>query len=153
VLHARRSLEAAAAGEGTVTAEDIAGLLGRPVDEVADLLRLAQQPTSLDAPLEHEPGASMLEQVPDEQAIDPLGRQLGAEAQRLLETGLAELNGRERDVLVSRYGLHGREPQTLEALAEELHITRERVRQIQHEALIKLKRRMANLGVHRDSLF
>jgi RNA polymerase nonessential primary-like sigma factor len=56
-------------------------------------------------------------------------------------------------VLVSRYGLHGREPQTLEALAEALQITRERVRQIQHEALIKLKRRMAQRGVHRDSLF
>jgi RNA polymerase nonessential primary-like sigma factor len=95
----------------------------------------------------------MLEQVPDEQGIDPLGRQLDAEAQQLLENGLAELNGREREVLVCRYGLHGREPQTLEALAAQLQITRERVRQIQHEALIKLKRRMANLGVHRDSLF
>ncbi|MDZ7590370.1 MAG: sigma factor-like helix-turn-helix DNA-binding protein [Rubrivivax sp.] len=69
---------------------------------------------------------------------------------------MTELNGRESEVLVSRYGLHGREPQTLEALealAEALQITRERVRQIQHEALIKRKRRMAQPGVHRDSLF
>ncbi|HSQ72484.1 MAG TPA: RNA polymerase sigma factor RpoS [Rubrivivax sp.] len=153
VLRARRTLGAAASGEGAVAAEDIAGLLGRPVEDVAELLRLAKQPTSLDAPVDHEPGGSMLEQVPDEQGIDPLGRQLDAEAQQLLENGLAELNGREREVLVCRYGLHGREPQTLEALAAQLQITRERVRQIQHEALIKLKRRMANLGVHRDSLF
>ena len=153
VLRARRTLEAAASGQGPVTAEDIAGLIGRPVDEVAELLRLAQQPTSLDAPVDHEPGASMMEQVPDEQGIAPLGRRLDAEARRLLESGLTELNAREREVLVSRYGLHGREPQTLEALAEALHITRERVRQIQHEALVKLKRRMAHLGVHRESLF
>ena len=158
VLRARRTLEAAASGQGPVTAEDIAGLIGRPVDggtlfldEVAELLRLAQQPTSLDAPVDHEPGASMMEQVPDEQGIDPLGRRLDAEARRLLESGLTELNAREREVLVSRYGLHGREPQTLEELAEALHITRERVRQIQHEALVKLKRRMAHLGVHRES--
>ena len=153
VLRARRTLEAAAPGQGPVTAEDIAGLLGRPVHEVAELLCLAQQPTSLDAPVNQEPGESMMEQVPDEQGLDPLGRQLDAEAHRLLESGLTELNGREREVLVSRYGLHGREPQTLEALAEALQITRERVRQIQHEALIKLKRRMAQRGVHRDSLF
>jgi RNA polymerase nonessential primary-like sigma factor len=153
VLRARRTLEARAPAAGVVAAEDIAGLLGRPVEEVADLLRLAQLPTSLDAPLDSDPGASMLEQVADEHAIDPLGRQLDAEAQHLLENGLAELNSREREVLVSRYGLHGREPQTLEALAVQLRVTRERVRQIQHEALVKLKRRMANLGVHRDSLF
>jgi len=153
VLRARRTLEAAAPGQGPVTAEDIAGLLGRPAHEVTELLRLAQQPTSLDAPVNHEPGESMMEQVPDEQGLDPLGRQLDAEAHRLLESGLTELNGREREVLVSRYGLHGREPQTLEALSEVLQITRERVRQIQHEALIKLKRRMAQRGVHRDSLF
>jgi RNA polymerase nonessential primary-like sigma factor len=153
VLRARRTLEAAAPGQGPVTAEDVAGLLGRPLDEVAALLRLAQHPTSLDAPVDHEPGASLMEQVPDQQGIDPLGRQLDAEARRLLENGLAELNGRERQVLVARYGLHGREPQTLEALATELQVTRERVRQIQHEALVKLKRRLASLGVHRDALF
>ena len=153
VLRARRTLEARAPAKGTVTAEAIASMLGRPMEEVADLLRLAQLPTSLDAPLDGDPGASMLERVVDEEAIDPLGRQLDAEAQHLLESGLAALNNREREVLVSRYGLHGREPRTLEALAAELRITRERVRQIQHEALVKLKRRMANLGVHRDSLF
>ena len=153
VLRARRTLEAAAWGQGPVTAEDIAGLIGRPVDEVAELLRLAQQPTSLDAPVDHEPGASMMEQVPDEQGIDPLGRRLDAGARRLLGSGLTGLDAREPEGLVSRYGLHGREPQTLEELAEALHITRERVRQIQHEALVKLKRRMAHLGVHRESLF
>ena len=153
VLRARRALEVDGGGDGSVSPDDIAALLGRPVVQVVALLHLAEQPASLDAPLDHEAGASLLEEVADEQAIDPLGRRLSVEARRLLEGGLAELSGREREVLVSRYGLHGREPQTLDVLAEQLHLTRERVRQIQVEALSKLKRRMARKGVDRDSLF
>jgi RNA polymerase nonessential primary-like sigma factor len=153
VLRARRALEVDGGGDGSVSPDDIAALLGRPVVQVVALLHLAEQPASLDAPLDHEAGASLLEEVADEQAIDPLGRRLSVEARRLLEGGLAELSGREREVLVSRYGLHGREPQTLDVLAEQLHLTRERVRQIQVEALSKLKRRMARQGVDRDSLF
>jgi RNA polymerase nonessential primary-like sigma factor len=98
-------------------------------------------------------GESMLEQVADEQAIDPLGQRLGEEAQVLLEHGLADLSAREREVLAGRYGLHGRDPQTLEDLAAQLHLTRERVRQIQQEALLKLKRGMARQGVDRNALF
>ena len=153
VLRARRALEVDGGGDGSVSPDDIAARLGRPVVQVVALLHLAEQPASLDAPLDHEAGASLLEEVADEQAIDPLGRRLSVEARRLLEGGLAELSGREREVLVSRYGLHGREPQTLDVLAEQLHLTRERVRQIQVEALSKLKRRMARQGVDRDSLF
>jgi len=153
VLRARRALEVDGGGDGSVSPDDIAALLGRPVVQVVALLHLAEQPASLDAPLDHEAGASLLEEVADEQAIDPLGRRLSVEARRLLEGGLAELSGREREVLVSRYGLHGREPQTLDVLAEQLHLTRERVRQIQVEALSKLKRHMARQGVDRDSLF
>jgi RNA polymerase nonessential primary-like sigma factor len=153
VLRARRALEADGGGEGSVSPDDIAVLLGRPVAEVVALLNLAEQPASLDAPRDHEAGASLLEEVADEHAVDPLGRRLGAEAQRLLEGGLAQLNEREREVLVGRYGLHGCEPQTLDALAERLRLTRERVRQIQVEALIKLKRGLARQGVDRDSLF
>ena len=144
VLKARRSLEARLGGERTVTAEDIAAEVGRPAAEVAELLHLAEQPASLDVPMARsETGESMLEQVADDQAIDPLGQRLGEEAQQLLEAGLAQLNAREREVLTGRYGLHGREPQTLEDLAAQLRLTRERVRQIQQEALIKLKRNMA----------
>jgi RNA polymerase nonessential primary-like sigma factor len=55
--------------------------------------------------------------------------------------------------LIGRFGLHRGEPETLEAVAERLEITRERVRQIQQEALTKLKRHMAQRGIHRDSIF
>ncbi len=156
VLKARRSLEARHDGERKVSTEDIAAELGRPVHEVADLLHLAEQPSSLDLPSERhgpEGGESVLEQVADDHAIDPLGLRLGEEAQQLLEAGLLQLNTREREVLAGRFGLHSREPQTLEDLAAQLQLTRERVRQIQQEALLKLKRSMARLGVDRDALF
>ena len=71
----------------------------------------------------------------------------------LLQHGLDELNEREREVVRGRYGLHDREPETLEMLASRLGLTRERIRQIQQEALAKLKRRMLRQGINRESLF
>jgi RNA polymerase nonessential primary-like sigma factor len=71
----------------------------------------------------------------------------------LLEEGLASLNEREREILAGRYGLADREPETLETLADRLGLTRERIRQIQQESLLKLRRRMARRGVDPGALF
>ena len=159
VLKARRALEAAAASHGAgdqpVRVEDVAAAVGRPVREVSDLLKYAEQPTSLDAPLERSEGnaESLLDSVADDGASDPMSLTLGNEVELLLQHGLDALNAREREVVIGRYGLGDREPETLEVLAERLGLTRERVRQIQQEALVKLKRRMARDGVNRDSIF
>jgi len=161
VLKARRALEAESARNGAqdrpVRVEDVAAAVGRPVQEVSDLLRFSELPTSLDAPLERFPaenGAeSMLDSVADDGASDPMSLTLSNEVEQLLNHGLHELNDREREVLSGRYGLQDREPETLEVLAERLGLTRERIRQIQQEALLKLKRRMIRNGVNRDSIF
>jgi RNA polymerase nonessential primary-like sigma factor len=157
VLKARRSLETedarAAGGDRPVSDEEVAARLGRPVREVSELLRLAEHPSSLDAPLDRDGSESVLETVADDQATDPLGLTLSHEAVNLLAEGLASLSEREREVLAGRYGLEDREPETLEALAERLGLTRERIRQIQQESLLKLKRRMVRQGVDRDALF
>jgi RNA polymerase nonessential primary-like sigma factor len=158
VLKMRRALESEnkQPGDGAergVSVEQVAAALGRPVQEVAALLRFAEQPTSLDAPLERDQGESMLDTVADDQALDPLGHTLVREVEQLLRTGISELNEREREVLTGRYGLHDREPETLEVLAERMGLTRERIRQIQQEALVKLKRRMVRQGIDRDSIF
>jgi RNA polymerase nonessential primary-like sigma factor len=151
VFKARRALEAAARlpgeAERSIGIDEIAGVLRRPPAQVAELLKLAEQPMSLDG------GASMLDGVADEQAVDPTGLMLDHEAVQILETGLSELTEREREVLAGRFGLHDREPETLEDLAARLGLTRERIRQIQQESLLKLKRRMARQGVHREALF
>jgi RNA polymerase nonessential primary-like sigma factor len=161
VLKARRALEAMASarGEGDrpVRVEDVAAEVGRPVQEVAELLRFGEQPTSLDAPVDRHGGdgasESVLDGVADDGAGDPMNLTLSNEVERLLENGLDELSEREREVVSGRYGLGDREPETLEVLAERLSLTRERIRQIQQEALLKLKRRMIRQGIDRDSLF
>lgn len=161
VLKARRALESQGNdgldGERPVRVEDVAAAVGRPVREVTELLRFAEQPTSLDAPLERHPSdnssESVLDTVADDGSSDPMSLTLSNEVERLLENGLDELNEREREVLAGRYGLRDREPETLEVLAERLGLTRERIRQIQQEALLKLKRRMIRAGIDRDSIF
>jgi RNA polymerase nonessential primary-like sigma factor len=157
VLKARRALEAEAAhidgGEQPVRVEDIAARVGRPVQEVSDLLKYSESPASLDAPLDRDGSESMLDSVADDGASDPVNLTLNHEVGVLLQHGLDELNDREREVLAGRYGLRDREPETLEVLAERLGLTRERIRQIQQEALVKLKRRMARNGINRESLF
>lgn len=161
VLKARRALEAQAVHFDDVDKrariEDIAAALNRPVREVAELLKLAEVPASLDAPLDRsaiEQGAeTLLDALADEHAGDPEGLTLTHELSMLLENGLQDLGKREREVLAGRYGLHDREPETLEVIAERLGLTRERVRQIQQEALVKLRRGMTRNGVAKDSVF
>ena len=162
VLKARRALEAESASAGTnerpVRIEDIAALLGRPAKEIDALLKFAEMPTSLDAPIERNAGEggggdSVIDGVADDGATDPMSLALGHEVDLLLAHGLDELNDREREVVAGRYGLGDREPETLEVLAERLGLTRERIRQIQQEALLKLRRRMQRQGVGRDSIF
>jgi RNA polymerase nonessential primary-like sigma factor len=163
VLRARRALEGerALAGEGDdrpVRAERIAERLGRPPQEVADLLRHAEQPASLDAPRGFASdgdglGESLLDGVAGDGHDDPEDQLLHHELGSLVEGELLELSKREREVLTGRFGLYNREPETLEALAERLGLTRERVRQIQQEALVKLKRHLQRRGIDRDSVF
>jgi RNA polymerase nonessential primary-like sigma factor len=162
VLRARRALEAQAAHFGQartsgIRTEELAAALGRPLAEVAALLKFAETPASLDAPLDRasaEPDAeTLLDAVADEESADPMSRALGHEVEALLSHGLELLNPREREVLAGRYGLGSREAETLEVLAGRLKLTRERVRQIQQEALGKLRRSMARNGVDKPAIF
>ncbi len=162
VLRARRTLEndpafAAARngfeGEG-VRVEDVAALLGRDVQEVADLLAFAETPKSLDAVMDRSDDEHTLgDLLADDLTLDPLGVTQNHEVERLLNNWIEGLTYREREVLEGRFGLHDREPDTLEVLSDRLGLTRERVRQIQNEALLKLKRRMVRDGVTRFALF
>nr|WP_249937030.1 RNA polymerase sigma factor RpoS [Roseateles sp. DAIF2] len=158
VLKARRALEALRSQDGqeaVVRAEDIAAQLNQPLAHVAELLAYAELPSSLDSPVDRngEGGESMMDLVADEQAVDPMGLRLSHELEALLAHGLASLNEREREVLAGRYGLADREPETLDVLAIRLGLTRERIRQIQIEALNKLKRNMMRHGISRDAIF
>lgn len=158
VLRARRAVEALPVGEAVderTRAGQIALQLGRPVEEVMELLGYLDQPTSLDAPLDrHAEGSeSVLDRLADEGGADPAGERLHHEVESWLTAGLGSLSEREREVLAGRFGLEGRDAETLDSLAQRLGLTRERVRQIQLEALGRLKRNLARMGVRKDALF
>lgn len=161
VLRARRTLEndpvfmeARRGDADAVRVEDVAALLGRDVQEVAQLLALAEAPRSLDAVVDRSEDEHTLgDFMADELAVDPTGVTQNHEVERLLASWIDALTHREKEVLEGRFGLHHREPETLEVLSDRLGLTRERVRQIQNEALGKLKRQMARNGIDKEALF
>ncbi|MGK5032747.1 RNA polymerase sigma factor RpoS [Janthinobacterium sp. MDT1-19] len=152
ILRGKYHLEAQHHDGKDATAEDIAHLVGRPVEEVQDILALSEHATSLDAPLDNDPQSSLMDMLPGASEDSPDARAEHHEMTVLVRDWLTKLPDKQRVVIMRRFGLDNDDPATLETLAEEMGVTRERVRQIQQEALIKLKRAMAARGVVRDSL-
>ncbi len=137
----------------SATFEDIAHLLGKTAEEVAALLALAEAPASLDGPHGEEGAGSLLDAVADPHGASPEWKVAQRELETLTGRWLEGLDSKHRRVIERRYGLNGEDPATLEDLARELDLTRERVRQIQQEALARLKRLLDSRGVHRDALY
>jgi RNA polymerase nonessential primary-like sigma factor len=150
VLRAKRHLEAA--NEHEPRPEDIADLLGRPVVEVRRVLGHGEHLASLDAPLEIDPMLSIGESIADEAGTTPESQLASAEIQGLVREWLNQLNHKQRQVIERRFGLNGCEVATLEALADRLGVTRERVRQIQIEALAQLRRALKRRGLSKEVL-
>ncbi len=150
VLRAMRNLEAVGGRESGV--EEIAQLLDKPVEEVRQVLALNEHVASLDAPLEIDPSLSIGESLADD-SVEPPDMQIQtAEVEHLVTEWIGMLGDKQRQVIEARYGLNGREVATLEELAERLSLTRERVRQIQIEALAQLRRILKRRGVSKDVL-
>ena len=152
ILRAKYHLEAQHYDGKDATAEDIAYLVGRPVDDVQDILALSEHATSLDAPLDNDPQASLMDMLPGDSDDGPDVRAEHHEVTRLVRDWLAKMPDKQRMVIVRRFGLDNDDPATLEQLASEMGVTRERVRQIQQEALVKLKRALTARGVDKDAL-
>ena len=150
VLRAMRHLEASSARETGL--EEIAQLLDKPVEEVRQILALNEHVASLDAPLDIDPSLSIGESIADEQAESPETQIHNVEVETLVVEWIGMLGEKQRQVIERRYGLNGCEMATLEELAESLSLTRERVRQIQIEALAQLRRILKRRGVSRDIL-
>jgi len=149
-LRARRHLEASSGQEPRV--EDIAHLLGRDAEEVRRVLEHNERLASLDAPLDLDPMLSIGESIADEAGAGPEHRLAASETEALVREWLAHLNDKQRTVIEQRFGLNGHEACTLEHLAERLAVTRERVRQIQIEALAQLRRVLKRRGLSKDEL-
>lgn len=152
VLRAKYHLEAQHHDGKDATCEDIAHLLDRAVDDVQDILALSEHAASLDAPLDGDPQASLLDMLPGNSDDAPDSQAEHHEIMALVRDWLKQMPEKQRVVVMRRFGLDNEDPATLEELAVQMGVTRERVRQIQQEALIKLKRALTARGVGRDAL-
>ncbi len=139
-------------GETDPSLEDIAHLVDKPVDEVRRILSLNERMASLDAPLDIDPMLSIGEAIPDEQSRLPEDILQCNEVESYVHDWLEQLSEKQRWVIERRYGLNGNEIATLEDLADDLELTRERVRQIQMEALQMLRKILRRNGVSKDVL-
>jgi RNA polymerase nonessential primary-like sigma factor len=153
VLRALRHLEMHGMKDGREPSlDDVAHLLGKPVEQVRRVIGYNEHVASLDAPLDRETGLSIGDGIADDAALAPELLLHNTEIENWVRQWLAELAPRQRAVIERRYGLNGCDTATLEELAREIGVTRERVRQIQAEALDKLRARLARRGLDRDAL-
>ncbi len=150
ILRAFRHLELANGKETRL--EQIAHLIDRSVDDVRRAITLNEHIASLDAPLEIDPDHTIADAIADDNALDPEELLQSTEVGSLVNQWVEQLTDKQRRVLERRYGLGGAEISTLEEVAAELNLTRERVRQIQIEALDQLRRVIKRGGVTRENL-
>jgi RNA polymerase nonessential primary-like sigma factor len=135
------------------TSEEIASLLDRPIGEVKRMLGLNERITSVDTPYGKDADKPLVDMLPDEQARDPTENIQSDGVHANLDHWLAKLNDKQREVVERRFGLHGYQSSTLEQVANELGVTRERVRQIQMDALKRLRDILEKEGFSLDAFF
>lgn len=135
------------------TCEDIAEKVGKPVADVERMMRLNERVTSLDIPSMMDSERPVVDTVADHYDSDPASLLQDSNMGDSILQWLDELSEKQRDVIVRRFGLRGHEANTLEEVGHEIGLTRERVRQIQVEALKRLRGIIERQGLNRESTF
>ena len=135
------------------TTEDVASLMEKPVGEVKRMLGLNERIASVDTPFGKDADKPLVDMLPDDAVHDPTEHIQDNDVQSHLDHWLGKLNEKQREVVERRFGLHGYEHATLERVAQELGVTRERVRQIQMDALRRLRDILEKEGFSVDSFF
>ena len=137
VVHVERQLVQQLGREPT--SAEIASELDTTVREVRDVLRMAQQPISLEKPIGEEEESELGDFVEDQTAESPFEQAADQLRRENLRRALAALPEREREVIEMRFGLSGERPYTLEEVGRAFNVTRERIRQIENHTLKKLE--------------
>ncbi|MFZ5562239.1 MAG: RNA polymerase sigma factor RpoS [Pseudomonadota bacterium] len=135
------------------SAEEIARLLDRPVEDVQRMLGLNERVSSIDAPVAGDSEKTLAETLADVTIPDPATQVQDDDMRVNLDLWLDELPEKQREVLARRFGLRGHEVATLEEVGEEIGLTRERVRQIQVDGLRRLRELLEGQGLSSDSVF
>ncbi|WIO75620.1 RNA polymerase sigma factor RpoS [Porticoccaceae bacterium LTM1] len=135
------------------SAEEIATLLDKPIQDVYRMLGLNERVSSVDISLGHDSDKTLVETIADQHRSDPEELVEDGDLVHALEHWLDELPQKQREVIARRFGLQGYEISTLEEVGKEIGLTRERVRQIQVEALKRLREIVQKQGLDSETLF
>ena len=149
-LRAARKLEQTM--ECEPTPEDIARMVDKPVANVERMLGLRDRVSSVDVPVGKDNDRPLLEIIPDQSNPEPSTVLQNADVMANLEMWLNQLDEKQRQVVLRRFGMHGYERTTLEEVGRELGVTRERVRQIQMDALRHLRKILESHGFSEEIL-
>ena len=133
--------------------EEIARFLDKPIEDVKRVMGLNERVASVDSPMNKDSEKSVLDAIPDENNSDPALILQDEDFNRHLELWLTQLNDKQRRVVEGRFGLNGMQTSTLEEVGVQIGVTRERVRQIQVEALSKLREILEREGFSADAVF
>jgi RNA polymerase primary sigma factor len=123
----------------TPTRAELAQAAGMPEEQLIELLQSMVEPASLDAPMGEEGDRNLADVIPAEEGQSPSARVFRHAVEEEVVRALKSLTPREQEVLRMRFGLNGHLPHTLEQIGKQLHITRERARQLELQALEKLR--------------
>ena len=134
------------------SAEEIAGLLHKPIEDVERMLGLNERIASTDSNIMNDSGKTLLETIPDRDATDPADMLQEDNVHSSIDEWLGQLSDKQREVVERRFGLHGHPVSTLEEVGREIGVTRERVRQIQLDALKLLYKFLVAVGFSVDAL-
>ena len=134
------------------TSGEIARCVDKSAQEVSRLMGLNERIASVDAPLGPDGDAPLVETIADDPRRDPPEALQAELVHKRIAAWLSPLTDRQREVLVRRFGLLGHDSSTLEEVGREIGLTRERVRQIQIEALDRLRRTLEGQGLSADTL-
>jgi RNA polymerase nonessential primary-like sigma factor len=133
--------------------QEVADAMGKPVESVRKLLQYSERTGSLDVQVGAEGDSPLVDFVAADSVPEPSDALEDDDITQSVDHWLSQLDQKQQDVVVRRFGLHGHDRSTLEQVGAELGLTRERVRQIQMDALKRLRRILENKGYSSETLF
>ncbi len=133
-------------------ATEIAEFLDVPVNDVKKMLDKQERISSFDSPVESDGDRTLLDAIPDDSSYDPAELLQNDQVMKHLDNWLDSLPDKQREVILRRFGMRGYDVATLEQVGDDVGVTRERVRQIQVEALKKLRKLLEREGYSMDTL-
>ena len=135
------------------TTEEIAVELDKPIEDVKRMLGLNERIASVDTPIGREGDRSLLDAIPDDNNSDPSFLLQNEDLNSVVDKWLCKLSDKQKEVVERRFGLNGHEKATLEEVGNSIGVTRERVRQIQMDALRRLRQILESEGLSEEALF